>query len=143
MVKNKDFFIYSLLLIIFALFDVAIFALNYTHGDFTLADTGDPLLKTILNVIIITALIISAIAFIGQVYLGIKGMCEATKPTGARAHIVIGKIFAIVCTVLTVSCIIGLFSTENLLDDILSTVTCALDAAIMFVYVREAKQLKK
>lgn len=141
--KNKDFFIYSLLLIIFALFDVAIFVLNYTHGDFTLADTEDQLLKAIVDVIIIVAITITAVAFIGQVYLGIKGMLEANHPTGARAHIVIGKIFVIVNTVLMVICILSLFSSQNLMDDILATVTCALDAAIMFIYVKEAKLVKK
>lgn len=91
----------------------------------------------------ITVIVTSVIAFLlllPNFYVGIKGMEQAEKPTGKRAHIVWAIILAVLSLIATITAIVDItkgFSVGKLL----AVLDMAVDTALFIMYYLTATKI--
>jgi hypothetical protein len=142
MKKTKELQFYAIALLILAFFDLIMIALGYFAGDYAMVSHESTVVKVITNVMIIVVLVCSLISVLVGVYLGVKGIMEAKKPTNGRLHIVVAKAIAIFNIVLAVITGLALFGSTDVSEDITTFGICVADAMFMFSYANAAKAVQ-
>jgi uncharacterized membrane protein YhaH (DUF805 family) len=99
--------------------------------------------ETLIKVSLIIAFVLALILLIPDVYVGIKGIKEATKPSGGKLHIILAKIICIINCLMTLVVVVALFKSDSIWNDISTLCSCLVDASIMFFYASECKKINK
>jgi hypothetical protein len=142
MKKAKELFIFGVVILAIAAVDLISFIVELCTLDFSIYANEEKLAQTVLKVVTIVCLVISAVSILVSVYLGVKGITESKKPSGGKLHITIAKIIAIFNVVLAVFAAIVLFNSKDLFGDILTLLITIVDVIFMFSYVNAAKAVR-
>ena len=96
--------------------------------------------ETLVKVALIITFVLALLLLIPDVYVGIKGIKEASNPTGARAHIIWSLIIAILYGIGVVSSTIDICKgfSWNQLASLANTV---LNACLFTIYYITAKKV--
>ena len=132
---------YSVLILIFTAISFARIVIDACIYGFTGANlpiTGiDP---TLVKLVAIIFFIICIIFLLPDVYVGFKGMKEADKTTGAKAHIVWSLVLSILSLVATISAILSMFTGFDF-GKLIEVLDTAVDTALFYVYYITAKKV--
>ena len=100
---------------------------------------GSP--DNILLIAKIFLVVLSFIILLPQVYIGIKGIKVANKPDNSRGHIVWGIILFVLSLVGLISPVMAIFKREDIFSNLSALFSGAVDAAILFAYVKYARSV--
>ena len=142
MKRNKTLLVIGWLLLIVAVVDAVDVIIGFIKNSYVVPANPDQLVQTVQTVVIIVGISFSIISILVNAFLGIRGITESSNPSGGKAHIVIAKILAVLCVIVCVLSAIALFSSKDLLADIVALAIYIVDASLMFIYVREAKAVR-
>lgn len=106
--------------------------------DVTIDDVSESLIITSK---IIIGLLLTAIIFIPQLYIGVRGLKIAKNPNSSKAHIVWAVIFAGFAILSIISAIVGMVNTGDIAKNIFGIVNGGIDLAMYSCYIVFAKQV--
>ena len=106
--------------------------------DVTIDDVSESLIITSK---IIIGLLLTAIIFIPQLYIGVRGLKIAKNPNSSKAHIVWAVIFAGFAILSIISAIVGMVNTGDIARNIFGIVNGGIDLAMYSCYIVFAKQV--
>ena len=90
---------------------------------------------------IIICLLLTAIIFIPQLYIGVRGLKIAKNPNSSKSHIIWAVIFAGFAILSIISAIVGMVNTGDIARNIFGIVNGGIDLAMYSCYVVFAKQV--
>lgn len=90
---------------------------------------------------IIICLLLTAIIFIPQLYIGVRGLKIAKNPNNSKSHIVWAVIFAGFAILSIISAIVGMVNTGDIARNIFGIVNGGIDLAMYSCYIVFAKQV--
>lgn len=106
--------------------------------DVTIDDVSESLIITSK---IIICLLLTAIIFIPQLYIGVRGLKIAKNPNNSKSHIVWAVIFAGFAILSIISAIVGMVNTGDIARNIFGIVNGGIDLAMYSCYIVFAKQV--
>lgn len=86
--------------------------------------------------------VISALLYIPQIYIGVKGIRVAKNPDSSKAHIVWAVIFFVFAAISVISTVSGMIRTGNVVGNIFGLIDSVIDLGLCFFYVKFAKQVQ-
>jgi hypothetical protein len=98
------------------------------------------------NILLITKIFIVAVSvllLLPQIYVGIKGLIIAKKPTCTKAHIVWAVILLVFAAVGVVDPIVGLINGGGVYDNVKSLSGIALELVVYYDYIKYAREVRK
>jgi hypothetical protein len=98
------------------------------------------------NILLITKIFIVAVSvllLLPQIYVGIKGLIIAKKPTCTKAHIVWAVILLVFAAVGVVDPIVGLINGGGVYDNVKSLSGIALELVVYYDYIKDAREVRK
>jgi hypothetical protein len=98
------------------------------------------------NILLITKVFIVAVSvllLLPQIYVGIKGLIIAKKPTCTKAHIVWAVILLVFAAVGVVDPIVGLINGGDVYDNVKSLSGIALELVVYYDYIKYAWEVRK
>ena len=98
------------------------------------------------NILMITKIVLAAITlllYLPQIYIGIKGISVAKNPDSSKAHITLGMILFVLTAVSLISPAMAIIRLEDVFGNVARFLSVAVDAAILFCYVKYAKIVSK
>lgn len=98
------------------------------------------------NILLITKIFIVAVSvllLLPQIYVGIKGLMIAKKPTCTKAHIVWAVILLVFAAVGVVDPIVGLINGGGVYDNVKSLSGVALELVVYYDYIKYAREVRK
>ena len=141
--SRKHLKITSIILLVFAAATLISVVLELIFGELKNATIpeGSP-----DNILLITQIFLSAITVLflaPQVYIGIKGLKVAKAPDASKAHIVWAIILFVLTVIGLVSPVLSIIKLEAISDSISQIISAAIDAVILFVYIKAARAVAK
>lgn len=106
--------------------------------DVTIDDVSESLIITSK---IIICVLLTAIIFIPQLYIGVRGLKIAKNPNNSKSHIVWAVIFAGFAILSIISAIVGMVNTGDIARNIFGIVNGGIDLAMYSCYIVFAKQV--
>ena len=143
MKKNKTLYIYGILLLVVAIVDAITLIISAATGEIAMIVHEKEFVEKLANLVIIGVVACISISVLINAYLGIKGIKEATKPSGGKLHIILAKIICIINCLMALVVVIALFKSDSVWNDISTLCSCLVDASIMFFYASECKKINK
>lgn len=142
MKKNKNLYLYGVVLLGLAILDLVMFIISAASGEIKMVEHEKEALANFANFAIVCVVAAIIISILVNAYLGIKGMKESKKPSGGKAHIIIAKLIAILNIIVAVCVVVALFKSDSMWNDIWTLCVSVVDAIFMFSYAKEAKKVR-
>ena len=143
MKKNTNLYIYGILLLVVAIVDAITLIISASTGEIAMIVHEKEFVEKLANLVIIGVVACISISVLINAYLGIKGIKEATKPSGGKLHIIIARIICIINYLMALVVVLALFKSDSMWNDICTLCSCLVDASIMFFYASECKKVNK
>ena len=143
MKKNTVLYIYGILLLAVAIVDAITLIISASTGEIAMIVHEKEFVEKLANLVIIGVVACISISVLINAYLGIKGIKEATKPSGGKLHIIIARIICIINYLMALVVVVALFKSDSMWNDICTLCSCLVDASIMFFYASECKKVNK
>ena len=98
------------------------------------------------NILLITRIfiaVVSLLMLLPQFYIGFKGLKVAKNPDASRGHIVWGIILFVFTVISLVTPVVAIINQEDVFANASEFLSVAVDAAILFGYVKYARIVSK
>lgn len=102
----------------------------------------DPTIKPIVIAFFSVIAGIYVISIAAQLFLSVRAFQISNKPTAARAHIRIAKVFRVLRIIVAVIIILSLFGATNVFSELLTVVISLCDAMIIHLYIKAAEDVR-
>ena len=142
MKKNKNLYLYGVVLLSLAILDLVMFVISAVSGEIKMVVHENEGLEKFANFAIICVVGAMIVSILINAYLGIKGIKESTKPSGSKLHILIAKLLAILNIIVAVCVVVALFKSDSMWNDIWTLCVSIVDVVFMFSYAKEAKKVR-
>lgn len=86
---------------------------------------------------------IAILALIPHLFVGLRGLKNAEGPMDKLGHVTWAKVLFVFAVIASISAMIELFSSKNIVNDIITFINVALDAIIFYLYIKSANQINK
>ena len=143
MKKNKVLYLYGILLFVMAFVDAVTLIISAVTGEISMITHEEALVEKVANIVIVGILVCIVLSILINGYLGIKGIKEATNPSGGKFHIFIAKFVGIINLLMALVVAVALFKSDSMWNDICTLCACLVDASVMFFYANECKKINK
>ena len=140
---RKNLRITSIVVLIFAGLSLINIVAQLIWGDFSNAPIPEGSNDSVLSIAKIVLLGISLLLLIPDVYIGVKGLKVAKKPTTSKGHIVWATILFVLSIIALISPIVSLFSADSIRESISAILSGLVQILIYFEYIKDAKTLVK
>ena len=133
----------SIIVLIFAALSLINIVAGLVFGELPEAEIPEGSPDNLLLITQIFVMVIAVLMLIPQVYVGVKGIKVANKPSSSKAHIVWAIIllaFAVSALVTPIAAIIAL---EDIASNIFSIISIVAEVIIFLLYTRSAIAVSK
>jgi hypothetical protein len=129
--------------LVVAIVDAITLIISASTGEIAMIVHEKEFVEKLANLVIIGVVACISISVLISAYLGIKGIKEATKPSGGKLHIILAKIILIINCLMALVVVVALFKSDSMWNDICTLCSCLVDASIMFFYASECKKVSQ
>lgn len=140
---RKNLRITSIVVLIFAGLSLINIVAQLIWGDFSNAPIPEGSSDSVLLIAKIVLFGISLLLLIPDVYIGVKGLKVAKKPSTSKGHIVWATILFVLSIIALISPLVSLFSAESIRESISAILSGLVQILIYFEYIKDAKTLVK
>lgn len=133
----------SIIVLIFTALSLFNIVAGLVFGELPKAEIPDDAPENLLLITQIFVLVITAIMLIPQVYVGVKGIKVANKPTSSKAHIIWAIIllaFAVGALATPISAIVTM---EDVVSNVFSIISIAAEIVVFLIYIKSATAVSR
>lgn len=133
----------SIIVLIFTALSLFNIVAGLVFSELPKAEMPDDAPENLLLITQIFVLVITAIMLIPQVYVGVKGIKVANKPTSSKAHIIWAIIllaFAVGALATPISAIVTM---EDVVSNVFSIISIAAEIVVFLIYIKSATAVSR
>jgi hypothetical protein len=143
-IKKRNLKSASFLVLFLTLLSVVRLVLNVVQkGGFEVTEVPAGMTPEVAKIVMIFSFAVMIVAMIPRLYVGVKGLKVANEPSAAKAHIVWAVLFLITGAWSMFNDISAIIEAKDLVIDILTLVSSAIDVFAYALFTYCALQVRK
>ena len=140
---RKNLKICSIVVLIYTAASAVQLALGLWFDSFGGAPAPEGSTENVLLITKIVVSVVSALVFLPEIYIGIKGLLIAEKPNSSTRHIFWAKILFVITALAILISVVNLIQQGNVGDAVGNILSLAVELFIYYDYVKYAKLVAK
>jgi hypothetical protein len=133
----------SIIVLIFTALSLFNIVAGLVFGELPEAEMPEGAPENLLLITQIFVLVITAIMLIPQVYVGVKGIKVANKPTSSKAHIIWAIILLAFAAGALATPISAIVTMEYVVSNVFSIISIAAEIVVFLIYIKSATAVSR
>ena len=140
---RKNLKLYSIVVLIYTAASAVQLSLGLWFDNFGGAPVPEGSTGNVLLITKIVVSVVSALVFLPEIYIGIKGLMIAEKPDSSTRHIFWAKVLFVIAVLAILFSVINLIRQDNAGDAVGNILSLAVELFIYYDYIKYAKLVAK
>lgn len=133
----------SIVLLILSALSLVRIIVNAVITGLKVEDVPQGTTESIVQTIMIIAVVFSVLLLIPQVYIGIKGLKVANKPDSSKGYITVAKVFLVLSVIAVITSVASIANSTDKTSGFLELIDVGLDVAVYFMFIKYATKVYK